>query len=101
MRALRCYAFGVAGDYEAICVDLDIAVQGSSFQEVYETLNAAVASYVQDAQKEDEATARKLLSRRAPWHVRTGYGLQFIAGLLARRVLNGRSEASFDLACPA
>ena len=34
-RMVRCYAKGHTGDWEAICLDLDIAVQGESFEDVF------------------------------------------------------------------
>ena len=100
-RKLLCFAEGNGTSYEAICVDLDIAVEGSSLKKVFDLLNASIATYIEDAMKEDEATARRLLSRRAPWHVRLGYKLRFTAHLLTRRRDNGTEEASFDVACPA
>ena len=38
MKRLLCFAEGKEGDWEGICVDLDIAVQGASFNEVCELL---------------------------------------------------------------
>lgn len=98
---LLCFAEGHGDTYEAICVDLDLAVHGRSMREVVSLLNKAVESYVDDAMKEDEATARRLLSRRAPWHVRLGHKLRFATHLLTRRRRNGGEEASFDVICPA
>lgn len=100
-RRLLCFAFGRDSAYEAICVDLDIAVQGASFREVFDSLNVAIATYIEDALKEDPATARQLLSRRAPWYVRAGYKARFIGHMLIRRWQADREEASFDVACPA
>jgi predicted RNase H-like HicB family nuclease len=101
MRKLLCFAEGRDGIYEAICVDLDIAVQGRSFREVFDGLNDAVETYIQDATKEDEATARQLLSRRAPWHVRMGYVIRLLRHALGAGRKSDREEASFDVACPA
>ena len=33
-RTYLCYAFGQDGEWEALCRDLDIAVQGGSFEQV-------------------------------------------------------------------
>ena len=79
MRKILCFAEGSGQSYEAICVDLDIAVQGRSMKEAVTLLNKAVATYIEDALKEDAATSQRLLSRRAPWHVRVGYKLRFMA----------------------
>lgn len=101
MRKFLCFAEGRDGAFEAICVDLDIAVQGKTFEEVYKTLNTAVASYIADALKEDEANGRRLLSRRAPWHVRAGLTLRFLRKVLGHPHDDGGPEASFEVACPA
>lgn len=101
MRKLQCFAHGKGQVFEAICIDLDIAVSGTSFKEVYELLNNAIATYIDDAAKEDEETARRLMTRRAPWLVRVKHRLHFVLHMFVRRWLNGREEASFDVACPA
>ena len=101
MTAVLCFAHGNddAG-WEAICVDFDIAVSGRSFDEVKKLLDDAVASYVADVRQESEDTRRRLLSRRAPWHVR----FMLTARLVAFNLFRGRSkdgQASFPVACPA
>ena len=96
-----CYAHGRDGDWEALCVDLDIAVQGRSFEEVRGLLNEAVATYAEDACKERPEVARQLLRRKSPFWVR----MQFFAGVLIHRMLQSKSDreyrAGFDLPCPA
>lgn len=74
-----CFAHGRDGEWEAICVDLDIAIQGSSFDEVRDLLNSAVATYIVDAEQEEPEVRDELLSRAAPWYV--------TAGLVARTLL--------------
>ena len=74
-RSFYCYAFGRPGDVEAICVDLDIAVQGSSMAEVRRDLDAAIYSFIEDAMAESPEVAEELLSRRAPWYVRAKLAL--------------------------
>lgn len=101
MRKLECFAFGTGSSYEAVCLDFDLAVTGSSFREVYDLLNSAIASYVDDALKENAETAAKLLSRRAPLTVRLGYRLSYAMHMFARRFMDGGEHASFDLACRA
>jgi predicted RNase H-like HicB family nuclease len=46
-RSLHCYAEGRNGDWEAICLDLDIAVQGGSFEEVFGSLREAISLYLE------------------------------------------------------
>ena len=99
-RSLQCFAHGRQGDWEAICVDLDIAVQGESFEEVQQGLNEAVSSYIELVAKEGSTAREALLNRRAPWHViaKLWIGL-VISGVFDRR--EGEEQASFPLPCPA
>ncbi|MEO6717060.1 MAG: hypothetical protein ABIM50_07405 [Novosphingobium sp.] len=99
-RSLQCFAHGRDGDWEAICIDLDIAVQGTSFQEVQSTLNDAVRSYASLVSNEDPVTRANLLNRKAPWHVIAKLWI----GILISGILDGRrgeEQASFPLPCPA
>jgi len=82
MKPLLCFAHGQGDQWEAICLDLDLAVQGRSYQEVYEGLSRAVGAYVEDALKEKPDVARRLLRRKAPWHIRAGYILEFTLSTL-------------------
>ncbi|WP_256445687.1 hypothetical protein [Skermanella sp. TT6] len=41
-RAFACIAEGRDGEWEAFCLDLDLAVAGTSFEEVYRDLNKAI-----------------------------------------------------------
>lgn len=102
-RSFHCYAYGRPGDVEAICVDLDIAVQGKSITEVRSMLNEAIASYVEDALAEPPEVAKALLSRRAPWHVRTRLAL-LTNWLRLKSRFSGRQDkdaADFDILCHA
>lgn len=98
VRRLRCYAHSEGAGWEGICLDLDIAVQANSLEEVVLLLNEAVGSYIEDAKAEEAATARRLLDRRAPLGVRLRYLLAAMRHLVSgdRR----RAEASFDVLCP-
>lgn len=74
---IRCYAEGTERGWEAICLDLDIAVQGRSFEEVYRLLSEAIEQYVDYAKELPEAERARMLARKAPltdrlrflWHV--------------------------------
>lgn len=97
--SFRCFAHGGNAGWEAMCVDLDIAVQGDSFDDVKQLLDHAVTDYIAAAKAEDAGTRAVLLNRRAPWWV--------VAGLTARLVAfnvfgrNREAQASFPVACPA
>jgi hypothetical protein len=72
-RNLHCYAEGVNGDWEAICLDLDIAVQGASFEEVSASLRKAVALYLQSVGGLPERDRHAMLNRAAPFSVRVKF----------------------------
>ena len=86
---LRCMADRSGNQYQAFCLDLDLAVQADSMAEAKLKLEAQISEYVYDALAgEDQAHAEQLLTRRAPpalwvryywykilinvWHVRDG-----------------------------
>jgi hypothetical protein len=82
MKRLLCFAEGKEGDWEGICVDLDIAVQGASFNEVCELLDVSIDEYVKSALEEEPKTRIKLLNRRAPLIVRASYAIRFLITML-------------------
>ena len=69
-RTLHCYAEGRDGKWEAICLDLDVAVQGESFEEVYHSLHKAVSLYLESVLTLPEDQRSHLLKRPAPLSVR-------------------------------
>lgn len=69
-KVLRCYAEGRDGDWEAFCLDLDIAVQGRSFEEVFRALNDSIALHVEATTALPEKDRAHLLDRPAPLSLR-------------------------------
>ena len=66
-RMLRCYGERKGNIWQAFCVDLNLAVQGNSLQEVQSKLHQQVSSYLYDAlEGEDKEYAEQLLNRKAP-----------------------------------
>ena len=64
---LRCMADRSGDQYQAFCLDLDLAVQADSMAEAKLKLEAQIDEYVYDALAgEDQAHAEQLLTRRAP-----------------------------------
>lgn len=101
---LLCFARGRPGEWEAICLDYDLAVQGETFQDVERLLEISIEDYVESARQEAPAIRDRLLNRTAPARVRLGYFLGFLwHGLRHRRNRdNGdRLEHSFQMPCPA
>lgn len=100
-KVLWGYAHGRPGTWEASCVDLDISVQGASFEEVRSLLDEAVVTYVEDALKEAPADRDRLLNRRAPFWVKLKFAALFIAHISSRRSATRELQAGFDIQCPA
>jgi hypothetical protein len=110
-KTLRCFARSDERGWEAICVDLDIAVEADTFENARTVLMEAVKAYIEAALQEEPAVCRQLLSRRSPFHVRAMWALRLTVHLLLppthQRVSQGREErpvslqAGFDLPCPA
>jgi hypothetical protein len=100
-KSFTCYAIGGDRGWEAICIDLDIAVQGDSFGQVYDDLNQAVTDYVETALLEDKAAARDLLARRAPLSVRLHHKLHFLRTWLFGHTDGDGQSAGFTVACRA
>ncbi|MGA9826645.1 MAG: hypothetical protein WBQ53_17675 [Methylocystis sp.] len=95
------FARGRAGDWEAICVDFDIAVQGRSLNEVLARLESAVSDYVAAAREKAPATCARLLSRRTPTGVSLLRSLRVLLSAWRHKTNGGDTSASFPVACPA
>ena len=80
-RTLHCYAEGRDGEWEAICLDLDIAVQGGSFEEVFASLQEAIALYLETVADLQPEERRPLLHRHAPFFVRLKFLTHAVRGL--------------------
>ena len=80
-----CVARGRDEAWEAFCLDLDLAVQGRSFDEVRELLGQVIVSYLDSAGKEGEPARSQLLNRRAPFVIRLTWGWRFLLSALFGR----------------
>ena len=100
-RQLTCCAIGDRDAWEAICVDLDIAVQGRSFSDVYESLAKAIADYVESAKLEDSDQMARLLKRAVPWQVKLRLEARFLWAWLVGRDSHDSQAAGFTIASPA
>ena len=64
---LQCYAKHAAGQWQAFCLNFDLAAQAESFDEAKAKLEAMIKEYVFDALVgEDKAFAPQFLNRKAP-----------------------------------
>lgn len=98
----RCFAEGRGNQWSALCLDLDIAVDGASFEEVYRDLNKAVEMYLQRAAEFPEAERARMLRRKAPWHVRLPIMIRALRiGLTGGPRDDDRQSHGYTLPCPA
>lgn len=89
-RAFRCYAHGGGTEWRALCVDLDIAVQGASFEEVRSSLATAIEMYLETVAELPAEERPAFLSRRSPWHVRVKLSIMaFFQSLFGRQRSHG------------
>ena len=101
-KHLFCAARGHEDRWEAICFDLDIALEGKSFEDVQDRLNKAIVAYINTALEKDEATRNRLLNRRAPLWVRIQWTLPiFIASIFSRDRNGDDAPLPFYAPCPA
>lgn len=100
-KTLTCFATGRDDRWEAICLDLDLAVTGKSFADVYATLNQAIRTYIEDARKEAPEQRRRLLARKAPLRVRLTLMGNFLWKWLWSGPSRGGDEFSFTVTCRA
>jgi hypothetical protein len=102
-RQLTCIATGRddVGIWEAICLDLDIAVAGRSFDEVKDILRSAIETYFEDARREAEPTRSQLLSRRVAFWARLRWTWPFVLTVLfGRKDQAAQATCEFPLTCP-
>jgi hypothetical protein len=84
-RSFYCIVHGRDNEWEGLCLDLDVAVHGHSFNEVKSLMSEAICSYVEDALKESEPSRSALLNRRAPLRVRLYWAMRIVWAALRRR----------------
>lgn len=90
-RVLKCYAEGHDKDWEAICLDLDIAVQGESFEDVFSALNESIKLHIETALSLPKSDQARLLERPAPLMVR----LKFLRYALRLMFRSGDKDDGF------
>lgn len=67
---LRCYGKPQGDKYLGVCIDLDIAVEGSDLREVRQKMTETIAVYMESLNKDN---ACDLFLRRSPWYVFLDY----------------------------
>jgi hypothetical protein len=101
-KALACIARGHGDQWEAFCLDFDLAVQARSFDDARTRLVDAVVDYVETAMKEPEPVRSRLLRRRAPLRVRLAWAARLFLATVARPGSRPKDPPiGFPVACPA
>jgi hypothetical protein len=104
---LECIAHGSGNEWQAICLDLDIAVQAHSLHDVTRILQEAVSTYIQDAMEQDEPTRTQMLNRSVPFLVRATWAVRLFMAMMFRRRFDLNKEdrrettVGFPVECPA
>jgi len=76
-RPLQCYVSGHDDNWSAICLDLDIMVNGRAKRETMRLLEEAIGTYLDAIRDEAPEVRRRLLYRRSPWRVRAMYAISY------------------------
>ena len=87
--------------WQAICLNLDIAAEGRTLADVRMRLNAAVASYVEEAMKLPQRDRRRLLNRQVPLSLKLAYGVRLFWHSLRSKRRDGALQESFEIPCHA
>ena len=98
---LSCVVRGHTEHWEGFCLDLDLAVQGRSYDQVRDGLLKAIDGYIEAALLEDEHTRERLLNRRAPLRIRLYWALQLFWATIFSGSRKSDSITGFAVACPA
>lgn len=97
-RSFMCFVGGHGSEWEAICTDLDIAVNADSERQVRERLTYAIRTYIEDVGGLDEASRNRLLSRKSPWYVTWGWKIRVAVSALRSRS-DDQQFAAFGVPC--
>jgi hypothetical protein len=100
-RYLYCVAHHRGEQWEAICLDFDLAVQGRTFEDVQARLQEAIGTYVEDALAQPEPSRSKLLHRRAPLTARLSWLWPLIVRTIFSRERDSDATVGFPVACRA
>ena len=99
-QKFRCYIYGKNSDWQAICTDLDISVQGDSFEDAKSMLNGAITSFLEVLEGESEADRKRLLNRRSPLWLRTLYYWSFVLYRLRVKNSSQKEYAREEISLP-
>ena len=99
---LRVYAEGRPGQFEAVCLDLDIAGQGPTLEAALDSLRGSVKLYLESLHELPEAERERFLHRRAPLGMRIKFLWHVVKMTFTNRDDgNPKERAEMILNCPA
>jgi hypothetical protein len=102
MSKVLCVASGRGHEWEAFCLDFDLAVSGESFEAVRTSLFNAINMYIATAAAQPEPVRKRLLARKAPLLVRLVWAWRAFWSTLSIRASRDDVPATIEfLACPA
>ena len=91
----RCYGHRTGGHWHAICTDLDIAVDGRSYQEVKASLETCTLMYLESIVELPQDERQRFLARRSPWSIRARMAVSTWANQLLRGKVEDRPRSFF------
>lgn len=97
-KSLHCYAEGRDGAWEAVCLDLDIGVQGGSFEEVFGSLQEAISLYLETVADLPPDQQSRLLRRPVPVSIRLRFLAHAVRGLFSGSDDRQRHQFTMPLA---
>lgn len=92
---VTCAAERKGSQWEVICLDFDIAIQGDSLEEAMKEMDIALNDFLEYALTLPKEEARMLLRRRAPLSLRLYYSLRFALMALMQKNDNDTSFIPF------
>jgi hypothetical protein len=87
--------------WQAICLNLDIAVEGATLADAKMRLDAAVGDYIEQVLKLPAADRRRLLNRSIPFALKLEYAFRLFWHSLRSKRRDGGQQASFEIPCHA
>ena len=98
---LTCYAEGRPGNWMAICLDFDVAVDGPDLPSVVNSLRKAIIEYCDYVSTLPVEDQRRLLRRKAPLQMRIKFLWHMIRTLWIRRDGGNNPKGRADFTLPA
>lgn len=101
-NTFRCVAEGCDDHgWQAICLDLDIAVEGRTLADVKARLSEAVSLHVREAMKLPERDRQRLLTRQVPFSLKLVYAFKLFWHSIKSKSRDCDMQASFEIPCHA